>query len=255
MVVVARTGATRRPGKMLADLAGVPLFDRLWHRVTAAQTSGVAAVLATTHLKADDALVEVARRHNAQCYRGSVDDVMARILGACRTFQIDFAVIVEADELFSDPGHLRRLLEIGARGDAEFADLVGAPIGAWVSGVSADAMERAIETRGADSSEAWRRYFQAQRGFVVRKINVGAELPAFHPGTRLTIDYEEDIQLAAEIFGAFPTNAVPSLEQVVRLLGERPALLEINAKRNEEYWGRLEQLTSSGTTPIRKHTH
>jgi spore coat polysaccharide biosynthesis protein SpsF len=61
VVVQARTGSTRLPGKVLLPLAGAPLLVRMLERVTAARTPGE-VVVATTTAAADEPVRELARQ-------------------------------------------------------------------------------------------------------------------------------------------------------------------------------------------------
>ena len=65
VVIQARTGSTRLPGKVLLPAAGAPLLARMVERVCAARTPGE-VVIATTELADDDAICRdrpARRRH------------------------------------------------------------------------------------------------------------------------------------------------------------------------------------------------
>ncbi len=77
-ILLARLDSTRLPGKPLRKFAGRPLLDWLLDRAR-----GVAeCVLATSDRPVDDPLVEFAASRNLACFRGDVDDVAGRVLGA-----------------------------------------------------------------------------------------------------------------------------------------------------------------------------
>ena len=77
VVIQARLGSTRLPGKTLADIAGRPLLAHVVER--AAAIPGIAdVVIATTVNPADDALEAFARAGRFRWVRGSEEDVLDR---------------------------------------------------------------------------------------------------------------------------------------------------------------------------------
>lgn len=80
IVVQARLGSTRLPGKNLLPLGGQPMLVVLLGRLLRCARANV-VVVATTKLARDDALVEVARRL-CPVFRGPEDDVLRRYFGA-----------------------------------------------------------------------------------------------------------------------------------------------------------------------------
>src|ERR1041384_6236327 len=79
--IEARMASSRLPGKVLADVAGVPAPARLVRRLRLARSLD-AIVLATTTSRVDDALADWAGREGISVYRGSEDDVLGRVVGA-----------------------------------------------------------------------------------------------------------------------------------------------------------------------------
>ena len=79
VVLQARTGSTRLPGKVLFSAAGATLLERMVERVCAARTPSE-VVIATTELAADDVIVELARRAGVACVRGHATDCPRNII-------------------------------------------------------------------------------------------------------------------------------------------------------------------------------
>jgi spore coat polysaccharide biosynthesis protein SpsF len=101
-IVQARMGSTRLPGKVLRPLAGRTVLGRV---VRAADESAVVddLVVATTTEPADDAVEAEARRLGVACYRGPVDDVLTRFLGALDEHPGDAVMRFTADCPLLDP--------------------------------------------------------------------------------------------------------------------------------------------------------
>ena len=76
-IIQARTNSSRLPQKVLADLGGRPLISFLIERVKLCKNIDE-IYLATTNLKSDDKLEELAKIAGIKCLRGSENDVLTR---------------------------------------------------------------------------------------------------------------------------------------------------------------------------------
>ena len=79
--IEARMAASRLPGKVLADVNGIPLLGVLIARLKQASSIND-IVIATTTESADDSIVKFAKREGIQVFRGSEDDVLKRVVEA-----------------------------------------------------------------------------------------------------------------------------------------------------------------------------
>ena len=100
VIVAARTGSSRLPGKALLPLQGVPMITYLLRRLSSVKTGRV--VFATTTLSADDRLADIVHAEGVPVYRGEDADVVARYVGACQAFGFDTAARVTGDCPFVD---------------------------------------------------------------------------------------------------------------------------------------------------------
>lgn len=224
---------------MLADIAGQPLLKRLIERLKQAQRPKQ-LVLATTCLPEDDRLATVAKSNGLLVYRGAVSDVIERMLGACQTYGVDFAIIAEGDELFCDPLHIDRAIELAERTGADCVKTRNLPIGSWVVGVRRSALEEIYGSKGAASTDTWARFFTDDPRFHTEWLDPDPGLPAFNLNLRLTIDYEEDLALARELYRRLERpGEVVSLKAVLELVQQEPELIQINSFLNEPYWARI----------------
>ncbi len=78
VAIQARLSSNRLPGKVLLDLCGAPMLQRIWDALEALSFERV--VLTSTN-RSDDALAGYAGSHGIACHRGPLDDVLARYIG------------------------------------------------------------------------------------------------------------------------------------------------------------------------------
>src|ERR1044071_575658 len=83
VVIQARTGSSRLPGKVLLCAAGAPLLQRMVERVCAARTPSE-VVVATTTLPCDDEICDIARTAGVAWVRGHETDCLDRHVTAGR---------------------------------------------------------------------------------------------------------------------------------------------------------------------------
>lgn len=100
--IEARMGSSRLPGKMMMLLAGQPVLAHLVGRMQKCRyLDGL--VIATTENPADDAIADWAAANSVECFRGSEDDVLGRVLGAQESQKADVVVELCGDTPFLDP--------------------------------------------------------------------------------------------------------------------------------------------------------
>lgn len=101
-IIQARMGSMRLPGKMLLDLAGKPVIQRVYERAEATRKTAK-VVVATTTLAKDDELEEVCQNLNIPVFRGSEDDVLDRYYRVAEEYEADAIVRITGDCPLIDP--------------------------------------------------------------------------------------------------------------------------------------------------------
>ena len=77
LIIQARMGSTRLPGKSIMDLAGETLIGRILERVKRCKSFNE-IVLAIPDTKEDDILQNIGESHNVEVFRGSEDNLLER---------------------------------------------------------------------------------------------------------------------------------------------------------------------------------
>ena len=116
VVIQARMGSTRLPGKTLKDLDGVPVLQHVVTRCRAALIPDE-VVVATSVGAIDDVIEEFCKKQGFPCFRGSEPDVLNRMCDAARAHRADIVVRVTADCPLLSPDILDKtvvLLQVAA---------------------------------------------------------------------------------------------------------------------------------------------
>lgn len=111
IVILARLDSSRLPGKVLADVAGAPLLERVWQRVAACTGFPGGIVVATTGRPVDAPIAAFCAARGIRVHQGPVEDVAGRLVGAAAAHDFTTVARVNADSPLVDPD----LLDEGIR--------------------------------------------------------------------------------------------------------------------------------------------
>ncbi len=109
-LIQARTGSHRLPNKVLMDIEGQTMLERVVNRVKEAKTLDE-VVIATTVSEGDDAIVELCEENGWLYFRGSEPDVLDRYYKAACLFKADVIVRITSDCPLIDPRLINRVVE------------------------------------------------------------------------------------------------------------------------------------------------
>lgn len=232
LVVQARLGSTRLPGKVLRPLLGKPLVHYLIERLRRVQSvQGI--VIATTTNAEDDQLVDFCNKEGLHVVRGAVDDVLSRYILASDAFGLDVVVRITADCPLIDPDLIEKGLAL-FRQHSNTLDYLSIchnrtyPLGMDFEIIQVKSLRKAY-LLAKDPAEKehvtpyiWRHPEQFQLANMQQKEHQ-AEY-------RLTVDTLEDFMLVERIYKTlYPQNPEFGRKEIVALLKKHPDWLLLNA--------------------------
>ncbi|MBJ7596050.1 MAG: glycosyltransferase family protein [Candidatus Dormibacteraeota bacterium] len=223
-VIQARTGSTRFPGKVLADLCGRPMLAHVIERVSLARTVD-RVVVATTEEAEDDAVAALAGQCRVAVTRGPVDDVLSRFVLAATQQAADVVVRITADCPLVDPAVVDQVVEARALQGADYASNVEPatyPDGYDVEVFTVACLERldheAVLPHEREHVTA--RVREHPDEFRAVRVAWDRDLSSI----RLTVDVPEDLERVAAVLAALPKAPPPNVAAVVAYLAGRPDL-------------------------------
>lgn len=232
LIVQARMGSTRLPGKVLKPVLGKPLLAYQVERLQRVKLAD-AVVLATTINDVDHLLVDFAQAHNLPCHRGSEEDVLSRYRGAAEEVGADVIVRVTADCPLIDPAVIDEVINafVKAQPDCDYAS--NTLRRTYPRGMDCEVFGRkTLEIAYAEAVEPAHRehvtpfMYQNPDRFVLRSV----EYESDHSDHRWTVDTVEDLALVSLILEhLYPENPCFTLEDCLSLLAQHPDWSRINA--------------------------
>jgi spore coat polysaccharide biosynthesis protein SpsF len=234
VIIQARMGSSRLPGKVLKEIDGRPMLDWVVTRARRAETVDEVAVATTTDA-ADDPIAAFCEAHEVPVYRGDVFDVLDRYYQAALAFQADIVVRLTADCPLIDPQVIdltvQRFLQTGAdfaanRLPPPFKRTY--PIGLDTEVCSFAALQRAWQEADLKyQREHVMPYLYDQEGrFKVEVVDHMEDQGA----QRWTVDTLQDLEFVRQVAVRFDGRDDFGWLDVLALLEKEPALKAINAE-------------------------
>lgn len=109
LIIQARMGSTRLPGKSTLDLAGKPLLSRILERIKKCQTFDD-IVLAIPNGKKDDILENLGKSNNVKVFRGSENDLLDRYYQSAKFHNAQFVARLPADNPVPEAREIDKLI-------------------------------------------------------------------------------------------------------------------------------------------------
>lgn len=239
-LIEARMGSSRLPGKVMLDMAGAPMLQRMVERVRLSRRLDE-VVVATTGNASDDIIAGLCDRIGCPVFRGSEQDMLDRLLCAARAHEADIVVQLTGDCPLIDPRHIDRTLEVFRETGADYVSnslKPSFPIGFDVRLFPTRVLEEVDRLTSDPIDRIHGSYYIYTHPERYRLVNWEAERD-MDRSLRLTVDEYLDYELVRRVFEALlPSGMDFSAEQVVDWLRERPQLARINQgvrqKRPEE---------------------
>ncbi len=231
IIIQARIQSTRLPRKVLQDIAGQSMLQRVVSRARQASIPDE-VVIATSTDAADDELAALCRASGWPCFRGSHLDVLDRFYHAAGHFGADVVVRISCDCPLIDP---------------DIMDQVAAPVvqeqSPW--NYAANMLEPRTFPRGVDCEaftfdvleRTWREasdsvcrehvtpwIYRNPDRFRIRSVSQSVDQSAY----RWTVDTAEDLELARVVYSHFGHDRFRCAD-VVRAFEQHPEWTQINA--------------------------
>jgi spore coat polysaccharide biosynthesis protein SpsF len=235
-VIQARMGSSRLPGKILMDIAGLPMLARVVERTRLADTIDE-VVVATTVEDEDDVVAKFCQDRGYAYLRGDNDDVLSRYMKAAQTFKADIIVRITADCPLMDATLIDETVKafLIAYPETQFGTNRGLhqiertyPIGMDVEVMTFEALEMAFH----EAKEPYQRehvtpfLYETVGRFKKTSIDASGK----YGDQRWAVDTPEDLAFVREIYARFADWESFNFQDIVALLEREPVLLKINAQ-------------------------
>ena len=219
IVLQARMGSTRLPGKALLPLGGSTLVEQAMARLCLVKAE--VRVLATDEASAPS-LAGAAERHGFELLVGPAEDVLARYCLAVRRYKPDLLLRATGDNPLVSYELATLLLERRGYHSSDYSGYLGMPTGMGVELIESEALLRAeAEARERPEREHVCPYLYAHPElFRVDRPEAPAEY--LIPRASVTVDTAADYEAILRIYGElFDGSPIPSAAVLRYLRGDK----------------------------------
>jgi len=226
-LITARLKSTRLPKKILLDLNGKSVIDRVIER--AKMVKGInRIILCTSTNKQDDELCDYAFANDIDLFRGSEDDVLTRLYDASKIYDLDAFVNITADNPLFCFESSSKLVEIYKKHNFDFINTKGLPIGLNTYLFDVKALNIALVMKSNSDTEIWGPYIYRSDFFNLADVSIKTKI---NPRIRITLDYNEDYKLFKKIYSYFSSDYSPDFFDLINILEKDSEILKINQKK------------------------
>jgi len=231
--IEARMGSTRLPGKVLMPLGGKPVLERIIERISKArQIDDI--VVATTEKTADDKIEALCQRLGVNCFRGSEEDVLDRVLKAAQSTDAKLICELMGDSPLIDPELIDDVIAKHLAGSFDYTSNCypdnSYPVGFGVQVFPGSVLEHVATLTTDPIDRVHVSYFIYQHPELFRLQGVLAEPAVNAPEFRLTLDTADDYALISTVFDML-SRSNPSFccEDIVKFLRANPDIVQLNS--------------------------
>jgi len=216
VVLQARTNSSRLPAKVLLPINGVPLAVLAAER---AANTGKQVIVATSTEISDDTLVNVLKEHQIKCYRGDLNNVLARFTGALADYSDDTIVFrLTGDNVVPDGRLLDEIEEQFCSMAVEYlccnGDESGLPYGVSVEVTYLGHLRLALNsTDSSFDQEHVTPYIRRKFGNTYFRKYINSKMGHY----RCTVDCFDDYLAILQLFEGEDSVGVPMLSLIEKL--------------------------------------
>ena len=247
-IIQGRMNSSRLPGKILADIAGQPMLQRVFIR-TSRSVTVTETIFATTTDASDDPVAEYCALSGIPFTRGSQFDVLDRYYQTARQAKADIVVRITADCPVMDPNLIDDVVNTLLEDEYDFVcNRLPPPYHrTYPIGLDIEACKfRVLEKAWKEAKEPQHREHampylyegvklttvnrQLQRGISPRGFNIALLHHTTDFGDyRWTVDTPEDLEFIRQVYNHFDGRDDFSWKEVLDLVHNEPQLMQINA--------------------------
>lgn len=219
IVIQARMGSTRLPGKVLMPVGDRNILEHILERISLLNKE-VFTVIATSKAQNSNSIEKFCKEHNTECLRGSETNVLERYYEVAVKYNLNNIVRLTADNPFYDIEELDALIDEHIDKQYDYTDSYSVlPIGVGAAIFSFDALKKVYEKSSLPHHfEHVDEYLLENKSDFKTGVLL-AKADKCYPNVRLTIDTKEDYKRACYIANHSSTRNVTT-QEAIRLFYE-----------------------------------
>ncbi len=237
VLIQARTGSNRLPGKVLAEIEGKPLIWHVINRVKQIKSVQQIAII-TTKKDDDKILLDFAEKNEIIGFAGEESDVLDRHYQCAKNISAEPIIRITSDCPLIDPFLVEEIIQFFLKNNYDYVSNVLPPT--YPDGLDTEiftfkTLEKiAMEAKLTSDREHVTTYISKNPNkFKIGNYTNSNNLSNY----RWTVDRDVDLEFVRQIYSQIKPDTVFGFNKILEILKNNPHLLEINEniQRNEGY--------------------
>ena len=237
-IIQARCNSTRLKNKILMDIDGKSLIERVVERSMQSEMINRTVIATTTSAK-DEPLIEWCQKRNVEYFRGSEKNVLERYYKCAKLYEADVIVRITADDPFKDPKINDYAINLLIENNYDYVSNTIRPTfpeGLDIEVFTYKALSTAYKNSSLDSEREHVTPYIWKNKDKFSLFNFEYLENLSH--LRWTIDYTQDLEFVRAIYKKIKyKKSVLIMQDILDVLKSYPELSKIQTKviRNEGY--------------------
>ena len=237
VIVQARMGSTRFPGKIIKDLdANERVLDVLIERLKLSKLVNK-IIIATTPDRRNSVIIEIAKLHEVSYFIGSEKNVLERYYLAAKEYHLDLIIRATSDCPFIDPFILDDMINFFLSHNyhciRNVDNTTNFSRGFEVEIFSFEVLEKIYKNATTELEKEHVTHFIYIHPEMFQFYSYNLENLKNFRNLRLTIDVDKDLELCREVYKILKENGKGidfSVFDVYEIIEKNPELMEINKR-------------------------
>jgi len=262
IIVQARMGSHRLPGKVMKKIVGIPTIGLILKRLKKTKEADK-IIVATSKNKNEEKLIEYLNKIKASYFCGSENDVVDRFYKAATKFNAKAIVRITADCPFVDIKIVDNFIRKFKKNKPDY--LSNSLPSTYPNGFDVEVfsykllkkVQRQASIAQRQDSGVILKYLR-DNPKSINSINILCPIKKF-PKCRLTVDYKKDLQLARKIYESFKPNIYFGFNEIVKFAKKNKKLFESNlnvglsSDRGQKLWRKANTIILGGNSLLSKN--
>lgn len=235
VIVQARMGSTRLPGKILKDLdLNERVFDVLIKRLKLSKLVNK-IIIATTPDKRNSVIIDAVKLHGVSYFIGSEKNVLERYYLAAKEYHLDLIIRATSDCPFLDPSILDDMIKFFLSHDyhciRNVDNTTNFSRGFEVEIFSFEVLEKIYKNALTKLEREHVTHYIYTHPEMFQIYSYNLENLKNFKNLRLTIDVDKDLELCREVYKILKVNGKGidfSIFDIYDIIEKNPELMEIN---------------------------
>ena len=225
--ITVRVGSSRLPNKSLLKIKGKHTIEYVIDAVKKSKQADK-ITLCTTWEKDADILCDIAKKNKIEWSRGSELNKFERWSEAASSFNIDFFVTADGDDLFYDAGLADLVFKQYEESKSNFINGRGLYVDLY--GVKSKALKKVVDSIGDNSKEL--EPFQLERYMSGQDIK---NVPNIYEKKkiRMTLDYQEDFDFFNTVINDLQDDF--TYKDVLKYIKKNKDVVNINYHKEQDW--------------------